>query len=101
MVPSPATIHQPVFRVVHARHAPASATELVSAIRFGFQMNVDSSTALADTAIRKPAAAPAIEPPIERASHHVTPTAATPLSAIPATTPVGSAPVSHAAGARR
>ncbi len=70
-------------------------------MRFGFQMNVDSSTALADTAMRSPATAPATGPPIARASHHVTPTAATPASAIAPTTPSGSAPVSAAAGARR
>ena len=84
----------------HARHAPANAIALVSATRLGFQMNVDSSTALAETAIRAPAANPAIGPPIDRASHHVTATAATPASAISAVTATGSAADSHAAGAR-
>ena len=36
----------------HARHAPANAIALASGTRLGFQMNVDSSTALAETAIR-------------------------------------------------
>ena len=43
---------------VHACHAAARATELDSAIRFGFQMNVDSSTALAETAISSAATSP-------------------------------------------
>jgi hypothetical protein len=70
-------------------------------MRFGFQMNVDSSTALEETAMSRPAAAPAIGPEIERASHHTTPTATTPAAAIAAVTASGSDPDSHAAGARR
>jgi hypothetical protein len=65
-------------------------------------MNVDSSMAEHETAMRSPAARPATGPPIERASHHVTPTAAMPLSAISATTASGeSPPVSAATGESR
>ena len=99
--PTAATSHHAARRVVHARQAPATAIAEESAMRFGFQMKVDSSTALAETAIRKPAIKPAIGPPIERATHHVTATAATPESAISPTTHVGSPPPSHAAGASR
>ena len=65
---------------------------LESAIRFGFQMNVDSSTAVAETAIASPATRPATGPPIARASHHVTATAAIPPSAISAVTASGESP---------
>ena len=64
-------------------------------------MNVDSSTALADTAISVAATMPATGPPIDRASQPVTPTATTPPSAIQAVTAVGSTPETAAAGARR
>ena len=50
-VPMPATSHQPVAPPDHARHAAASATALERAMRFGFQMKVDSSTAAIETAI--------------------------------------------------
>jgi len=101
-VPTAATSHQPGRRPVHARQAPASATALDSAIRFGFQMNVDSSTAAGEMAIASPATSPATGPATDRASHQVTPTAAIPASAIQATTASGeSPPVSAAAGARR
>ena len=71
-------------------------------MRFGFQMNVDSSTADAETAIASPATRPATGPPMSRASHHVTSTAAIPASAMRATTASGeSPPVSSAAGDSR
>ena len=76
-------------------------TALDNAMRFGFQMNVDSSIALADRAITSAATMPAIGPEIERASHQVTATAATPASAISATTNVGCAPDTNAAGDSR
>ena len=72
---APATTHQRARPLVHARHAAASAIELASATRFGFQMNVDSSTALAEIAIRSPAIEPAIGPAIDRASHIRVPSA--------------------------
>ena len=49
----------------HARQAPARATALESAMRFGFQMNVDSSTAAVDVAMTSPATSPATGPPID------------------------------------
>ncbi len=97
---APATTHQPARRVPQACQAAASAIELDKAIRFGFQMNVDSSTALPDTARRSAATMPAIGPAIARASHPVTATAITPPRAIQAVTAVGSAPETRAAGAR-
>ena len=101
-VPAAASTHQRARRVVQARHEAASATALVRAMRFGFQMKVDSSIADADTAMTSPATRPATGPPIERASHHVTPTAAMPNSAISNTTASGeSPPVSAAAGVSR
>ena len=71
-------------------------------MRFGFQMNVDSSTADAETAIASPATRPghgtadrACQPPRDT-------TAAIPASAIANTTASGeSPPVSAAAGASR
>ena len=48
-----------------ACHAPARATALARPMRFGFQMNVDSSTAAPDTARSRPATSPAHGPPIE------------------------------------
>ena len=70
-------------------------------MRLGFQMNVDSSTAAADVAISRPAMNAAAGPPIERASHQVTATAAIPAMAIIPVTATGSEPDSQAAGARR
>jgi len=96
-----AATHQAGRRLFQARHVAASATALDNAIRLGFQMNVDSSIAAAETAIRRPAVKPAARPPIARANHQVTPTAATPPAAMKATTPTGSAPVRAAAGANR
>ncbi len=94
--------HQRPSRLVQARHAVASASALNRGIGFGFQMNVDSSTAEIETAMRRPAASPATGPAIARASHHVTATAAIPLSAMSATTASGeSPPVRAAAGASR
>ncbi len=101
-VPTPASSHQRGSRVDHARQAPASAMALDSAMRFGFQMNVDSSTAEVETAIATPATRPATGPPIDRASHHVTRTAAIPASAMSAVTASGeSPPVRNAAGESR
>ena len=101
-VPTAAITHPRRRLVVQAYHAPASAIELDNAMRFGFQMNVDSSTAEADTAIARPATRPATGPPIDRASHHVTRTAAIPASAMRAATASGeSPPVRNAAGASR
>ncbi len=52
-------------------------------MRFGFQMKVDSSIADGRDGHQQPrATSPATGPPIARASHHVTPTAAIPESAI-------------------
>ena len=96
-VPTAARSHQRALRVDQARHAPANAIALVSAIRFGFQMKVDSSIAEAETAIRSPATIPATGPAIDRASHHVTPTAAIPNRAICQVTASGESP----AGQRR
>ena len=74
---------------------------LDKAIRFGFQMNVDSSIADVETAIARPATTPATGPAIDRASHQVTTTAAMPASAMSATTARGeSPPVRKAAGDR-
>ncbi len=71
-------------------------------MRFGFQMNVDSSTADDETAMSSPATNPATGPAMARPSHHVTPTAAMPARAIANVTANGeSPPVSSAAGARR
>ena len=70
-------------------------------MRFGFQMNVDSSIADAETAISPAATRPAAIPPIDRASHQVTATAATPAAAMAATTATGSEPESAATGANR
>ena len=61
-VPTAASSHHRARRVDHARQAPASATALDSAMRFGFQMNVDSSMADAEIAIRSPATNPATGP---------------------------------------
>ncbi len=101
-VAAAASSHQRARPVDQARHAPASARALLSAMRFGFQMNVASSIEAIETAMRRPAANPASGPPIERASHHVTPTAAIPASAMNATTASGeSPPFGRADGARR
>ena len=101
-VPTAATSHQRRSPPDHARQAAASATALERAMRFGFQMKVDSSIAAADDAMSRPATRPATGPPIERASHHTTPTAAIPARAISATTASGeSPPVRAAAGDRR
>ena len=65
-------------------------------------MNVDSSIAAVDTAMIRPATIPATGPPIDLASHHTTPTAAMPASAMRPTTANGeSPPVTAAAGERR
>ncbi len=62
-VPKAASSHQRRSPPVHARHAPARASALESAMRFGFQMNVDSSIAAADRdGIARPATAPATGP---------------------------------------
>jgi hypothetical protein len=101
-VAAAASSHHRARLVDQARHAAASATALESWIRFGFHRNVDSSIAAIDTAIRRPAAKPASRPPIERASHHVTPTAAIPARAMNATTLSGeSPPLGRADGASR
>ena len=86
--------------MVHARHAPLRAIALDRAIRFGFQMNVDSSIAEAEIAIASPATTPATGPAIDWASHQVRTTAAIPASAMSVTTARGeSPPVRKAAGA--
>ncbi len=101
-VPAAATTHQPHAPPDHARHAPASAIALESAMRFGFQMKVDSSIAAAEIAIANPATSPAIGPAMARASHHTTPTAAIPANAMSVTTASGeSPPVRNAAGLSR
>ena len=101
-VAAPASSHQRARPVDQARPAAARAIALDSWMRFGFHRNVDSSIAAIDTAIRRPAAKPARGPPIDRASHHVTPTAAIPAKAMKATTGSGeSPPLGIAAGARR
>ena len=53
-------------------------------------MNVDSSMAAGDDASRTPAIIPASEPPIARASHHVSATAPIPRSAMKVVTATGS-----------
>ena len=83
-----------------ARQAAASVRALDRGTRLGFQMNVDSPIAAADTAIRPPATSPATGPAMERASHHVARTAPTPAAAMAATTAPGSASDRAAAGAR-
>ena len=102
-VPTAATSHHAGRRVVQARHAPASATALDRAIRLGFQMKVDSSTAAGEMAIASPATNPATGPAIERASHQVTPTAAMPGERDPGHHRERrvAAGQRHAAGARR
>jgi hypothetical protein len=97
----PATTHHQGDPPRQARQAAPSDTALESATKFGFQMNVDSSIALALTAMRPAATRPATGPPMPRASHHTAATAATPASAIAPTTTSGSAPERRAAGARR
>ena len=101
-VPRAATSHHHGRCVRHACQAPARATALDSAIRLGFQMNVEPSTAEVDMASSRPATRPATGPAIDRASHQVTATAAIPASAMTDTTASGeSPPVRKAAGARR
>ncbi len=101
-MPTAATSHQRGRRVVHARQAPARAIALDSAMTFGFQMNVEPSTADVETASTRPATNPATGPPIDRPSHQVTATAAIPARAIVRTTASGeSPPVRKAAGASR
>ena len=51
---APATSHHPAGRVARPARQPASATALDRAIRFGFQMNVDPSTAEVETASSEP-----------------------------------------------
>ena len=85
---------------MHARHRRGPIA-LLRAMRFGFQMNVDDSIDVAETAAASPATAPATGPPITRASHQTTATAAIPARAIRVTTASGeSPPVSAAAGLR-
>src|SRR5436190_6144779 len=96
----PASSHHRGLRLRQACHAAARAIELDKAIRFGFQMKIDSSIALDETANRSAARRPAIGPAIDRASQPVTATAATPPSAIQVVTATGSACDSAAAGAR-
>ncbi len=93
--------HQRALRVVHARQAAVTASALVNCTRLGFQRNVDSSTAVAETAMRKPAVAPATNPPTARASDATSATASTPRTAISPTTIAGSPLPSQAAGASR
>ncbi len=101
-MPAPARSHQRGRCVDHACQAPARAITLERAMRFGFQMKVDSSTADAETAIASPATSPATGPAMDRASHHVTSTAVMPPSAMSAVTANGeSPPVSAAAGASK
>ena len=99
--PRVATIHHRARPVRCACQAPASATLDDRAIRFGFQITVDSRVELAETAMSSPATKPASGPPIDRASHHVTPTAAMPARAIAPTTTVGLPLEIQANGARR
>ena len=99
-IPTAATSHQPRRPPDHARHAPASAMALESAMRFGFQMKVDSSIAAADTAMSEPGHEPghrstdrARQPPRDSDRRDRRP------SAISATTASGeSPPVRKAAG---
>ena len=88
--------------VVQARQAPARAIALESAMRFGFQMNVDSSMADAETAIASPATSPR---PARRSTGPATRSRRRPRSppARSATTTASgeSPPVSAAAGASR
>ena len=101
IAPMPHATHHRAFPDRRAITAAAYASAEAAGIRFGFQMNVDSSMPAGDIAARSPAAAAAIGPPTSRASHQVPATAAIPNSAIsPVTTP-GSAPEIIAAGARR
>ena len=100
-----ASAHQPARPLVQPFHAAAIERTAKKPIGFGFQMNVDSSIAAGDTAssvpATRPATGPATRPPIERASHHVSATAAIPSSAMKAVTATGSPPESAAAGASR
>src|SRR3954464_5019663 len=96
-VPTAATSHHRRSAPDHAFHAPARAIALDNAMRLGFQMNVDSSTAAADVAMASAATTPAIGPPTDRPSHHTTPTAAIPASAITATPAGGEAAPGRAA----
>ena len=102
MAPSAARSHHRALRRTHASRAPTSASALAAGMTFGFQRNVDDSTAVADVARTSAAARPATGPPIDRASHHVSPTATMPRTAMSATTIVGSEPPEiAAAGASR
>ena len=65
-------------------------------------MNVDSSIAAVETAMASPATRPASGPPMLRASHQVTTTAAIPARAMSVATASGeSPPVRKAAGESR
>ncbi len=101
MAPMPLAIHHRAWPDRRAITAPAYARAEAAGIRFGFQMNVDSSMPAGEIAARSPAAAPASGPPTSRASHHVAATAAIPNSAISPVTTTGSAEEITAAGASR
>ena len=76
--------------VVQARHAPASATALDRAMRFGFQMNVDSSIADAETAMTQAGHEPGDRPGDRpRQPPRRRPTAAIPARAISSVTASG------------
>src|SRR2546426_8115987 len=100
-IPAAATSHHRARCVVQARQAPANVTAEERAIRFGFQMNVDPSTAVADTQRSRAAAIPASGPAIARASHQVTVTATTPDKAISPATQDRSPPPGQGEGAKR
>ena len=87
----PLATHHRAWPDRRAITAAAYARAEAAGIRFGFQMNVDSSMPAGEIAARSPAAAAASGPPTSRASHHVPATAAIPNSAISPVTTTGSA----------
>ena len=101
MAPTPLAIHHRALPDRRAMTVAAYARAEAAGIRFGFQMNVDSSMPAGEIAARSPAAAPASGPPTSRASHHVAATAAIPNNAISPVTTTGSAEEITAAGASR
>ena len=101
IAPRPLATHHRACPVRLAITALPKASAAAAGMRLGFQMNVLSSMPAGETAASRPAAAPAIGPPMSRASHQAPATAAMPNSAISTVTATGSAAETAAAGARR
>ncbi len=101
IAPVAASSHHRGEPLRQARSAAAKASADATGMRFGFQMNVDSSIPDGETAARSPATAAATGPPIIRASHQVAATAPMPNRAIQPMTATGSGPNTATAGASR